>query len=149
MQRLRTFSIAFVLLAATFCQGRDLAVVVHKSNTTSSVTSAELEKLLKCARPNWPDGKKVRVFMTDPGSADNRMLLQRIYKMMPAEVKTLLDTHKTEIQVVSSDDVILTMVSENPAALGIVNVYSITSQVKVLKVDDKLPMEQGYLLHGN
>ena len=34
-------------------------------------------------------------------------------------------------------------------AIGAVNVYSINSAVKVLRVDGKLPLEQGYLLHGN
>lgn len=148
MKRARA-SIAIVLLAATLCQARDLAVVVNKSNATTSVTGADLEKLLKAGTPNWPDGRKVKVFLTDPGSTDNKTILQRVYKMAPPEVKSLLDAHKAEIQVVGSDDLVMMMVSENPGALGIVNVYSITSQVKVLKVDDKLPMEQGYLLHGN
>ena len=142
-------SIAIVFFAATLCQARDLAIVVNKSNATASVTGTELEKLLKAGTPNWPDGKKVKVFLTDPGSTDNKTILQRVYKMAPAEIKSLLDAHKAEIQVVGSDDLVLMMVSENPGALGIVNVYSITSQVKVLKIDDKLPMEQGYLLHGN
>ena len=147
VKRARVF-IAIVFLA-TLCQARDLAIVVNKSNTTVSVTGVELEKLLKAGTPNWPDGKKVKIFLTDPASADNKTILQRVYKMAPAEIKTLLDAHKAEIQVVGSDDLVLMMVNENPGALGIVNVYSITSQVKVLKIDDKLPMEQGYLLHGN
>ena len=149
MQRVRVISIAVVLLAATICQARDLAIVVNKSNATAKVSAAELEKLLKATTSSWPDGKKVRVFLTDPGAADNRTILQRVYKMAPAEIKGLVDAHKADIQIVASDDLVLTMVSENPGAIGIVNVYSITSQVKVLKVDEKLPMEQGYLLHGN
>jgi ABC-type phosphate transport system substrate-binding protein len=149
MKRVRTFSVAVLLMAATLCQARDLAIVVNKSNATASVTGAELERLLKAGTSNWPDGKKVKVFLTDPSSTDNKTILQRVYKMAPAEIKTLLDAHKAEIQVVASDDLVLMMVSENPGAIGIVNVYSITSQVKVLKIDDKLPMEQGYLLHGN
>lgn len=149
MQRARAISIAIVLFAATVCQARDLAIVVNKSNTTAKVSAADLEKLLKAATASWPDGKKVKVFLTDPGSADNRTILQRVYKMAPAEIKSLLDAHKADIQIVASDDIVLMMVSEHPGAMGIVNVYSITSQVKVLKIDDKLPMEQGYLLHGN
>jgi len=149
MQRVRALSIAVVLLAATLCQARDLAIIIHKSNSTTTVTAADLEKLLKTTTPAWPDGKKVKVFLTDPGSPESRNILQHVYKMAPAEIKSLIDAHKADIQVVSSDDIVLMMVSENPGAIGIVNVYSITSQVKVLKVDDKLPMEQGYLLHGN
>jgi len=150
MHRVRAFSFLFVLLTAPFCLARDLAVVVNKSNPTTSVTTAELEKLLKAATPNWPDGRKVRVFMTDPASSENRMILPRAYgKMTAAEIKSFAEAHKPDIQIVSSDEIVLTMVDNNPGAIGVVNVYSINSQVKVLKVDDKLPMEQGYLLHGN
>lgn len=149
MLRVRAISIALVLFASTLCQARDLAIVVNKSNTTAKVSAADLEKLLKAATANWPDGKKVKLFLTDPGSADNKTILQRVYKMAPAEIKSLLDAHRADIQIVASDDIVLTMVSENPGAMGVVNVYSITSAVKVLKIDEKLPMEQGYLLHGN
>lgn len=153
MHRIRVFYLALTLLAAPYCSARDLAIVVNKSNATSNVTAAELEKLLKATLQNWPDGKRVKVFLTDPagsqGSADSRMILQRVYKMKPGEIQSLADAHKADIQVVGSDEVVLTMVDNNAGAIGIVNVYSIDSRVKVLKVDAKLPMEQGYLLHGN
>jgi ABC-type phosphate transport system substrate-binding protein len=161
MRPIRVLYFALVLLAAPFCMARDLAIVVNKSNTTSSVTAAELEKLLKTAVQNWPDGKRVKVFLTDPGfdnsglsnasqgSAESKMILQRAYKMKPEEIKSLVDAHKADIQVVGSDEIVLTMVDNNPGAIGIVSVYSINSHVKVLKVDEKLPMEPGYLLHGN
>jgi ABC-type phosphate transport system substrate-binding protein len=149
MLRVRIFYLAAVLFSATLCQARDLAVVVNKSNSTASVSTADLQKLLKAATPSWPDGRKVRIFLTDPGSGENKSILQRFYEMAPAEIKSLADAHKADVQIVGSDEIVLTMVSENPGAIGLVNVYSITSQVKVLKVDGKLPMEQGYLLHGN
>jgi hypothetical protein len=34
-------------------------------------------------------------------------------------------------------------------AVGVVDVYSINSSVVVMKIAGKLPMEPGYLLHGN
>jgi len=148
MHRVRACCIAFVLLAAPLCNARDLAVIANKTNSTTNLTAAELEKLLKAAAP-WPDGKKVRVFLTDPESADRKALLQRVYKMTPEEIKAFAEAHKADIQIVASDEIVLTMVDNNPGAIGIVNVYSINSQVKVLKVDEKLPMEAGYLLHGN
>jgi ABC-type phosphate transport system substrate-binding protein len=126
-----------------------LAIVVNNSNPASKVTAAELEKLLKAGVKNWPDGRRVKVFLTDPDSADNRIMLSRAYKMKPEEIRSFADAHKADIEVVASDDIVLTMVDSNPGAIGIVNVYSINSHVKVLKVDEKLPMEQGYLLHGN
>ena len=149
MRRIRGFYLTLVLFTAPLCLARDLAIIVNKSNATSKVTAADLEKLLKTTVQNWPDGKRVKVFLTDPSSADSKMILQRVYKMRPEEIKSLAETHKVDIQVVASDDVVLTMVHSNPGAIGIVNVYSINSHVKVLKVDEKLPLEQGYLLHSD
>jgi len=140
---------ALLLFASPLCLGRDLAVVVNSANPTSALTSAELVKLLKAEVQSWPDGRSVRVFLTDPGSADTRMILQRAYKMAPEEIRSLVSAHKAEIEVVGADEIVLKMVDNNPGAIGIVNVYSINSHVKVLKVDDKLPLEPGYLLHGN
>jgi ABC-type phosphate transport system substrate-binding protein len=148
MRWVRTFYIAVVLISATFCQARDLAVVVNKSNSTTSLSAADLQKLLKAVTSTWPDGRRVRIFLTDSGSAENRSILQRFYEMAPGETKNL-QAHKADIQIVGSDEIVLTMVNENPGAIGLVNVYSITSQVKVLKVDGKLPLEPGYPLHGN
>jgi ABC-type phosphate transport system substrate-binding protein len=142
------FYIAIVLFSATLCPARDLAVVVNKNNSTSSVSAADLQKLLKAATSNWPDGRKVQIFLTDPGSPENKPILQRLYAMDPADIKSLR-VHKVDIKIVGSDDIVLTMVNENPGAIGLVNVYSITSQVKVLKIDGRLPLEPGYPLHGN
>ena len=148
MLRTRTLSLALFLFAAQLSFARDLAVIINKANATSTVTAADLEKLLKLAAP-WPDSKKVKIFLTDPNSAETKNVLPRAYKITPAEIKSLAEAHKADIQIVGSDDLVLTMVDNNPGAIGIVNVYSINSQVKVLKIDGKLPMEQGYLLHGN
>lgn len=148
MLRTRILSLALIVLAAQLSFARDLAIVINKANAASTVTAADLEKLLKLGSP-WPDGKKVKIFLTDPNSAETKNILPRAYKITPAEIKSLADAHKAEIQIVGSDDLVLTMVDNNPGAIGIVNVYSINSQVKVLKIDGKLPMEQGYLLHGN
>ena len=140
---------ALILLAVPLCLARDLAVIVDKGNNSSAVTAAELEKLLKVVQPEWPNGKKVKVILSDPSSSDTAVILQRIYKMPPDKIKSFLDAHKAEIEVAGSDDVVLKLVANTPGAIGIVNVYSINSSVKVLKVDDKLPLEPGYALHGN
>jgi hypothetical protein len=149
MFRPRTLFFALILCAAQLCFARDLAIVVNKGNSTSTISAPDLEKLLKLELPSWPDGKKVKIFLTDPGSVESRTTLPRVYKITPAEIRALADAHKADIQIVNSDDIVLAMIDNHPGAIGIVNVYSINSQVKVLKIDGKLPMEPGYLLHGN
>lgn len=149
MPRLLTRCLAMVLLGSALCQARDLAVVVNRSNSASQLTAADLEKLLKAGTKNWPDGTRLEVFLSGPDSPDNRVILQRAFKAKPEEIENVIGAHKANIRIVSSDDAVLTLVGTNPGAIGIVNVYSINSRVKVLKVDGKLPMEPGYLLHGN
>ena len=37
----------------------------------------------------------------------------------------------------------------SPGAIGVVDVYNITSGVKVIKIDDKQPFDPGYILKGH
>jgi hypothetical protein len=106
-------------------------------------------KLIKTDSPKWPDGTKVVIILGDPGSPESRFLLERVFKVAPAEENAFLEAHKDTILVLRSDDLVLKTVAGHPGAIGVVNVYSINSAVKVLRVDGKLPLEQGYLLHGN
>jgi len=53
------------------------------------------------------------------------------------------------IVVVESDEGVLKKVESTPGAVGLVDVYSISGAVTVLKVGGKLPLQPGYPLHGN
>jgi ABC-type phosphate transport system substrate-binding protein len=142
--------IAVITVALScLCAARDIAVVVDKTNGAASLSTADLTKMLKTATRAWPDGRKVTVFLSDPASADMKLVLQKVYGMSVDEVKAFAASHRGEVIVVGSDELVLKAVQTNPGALGVVNVYSINSGVKVLKVDGKLPLESGYLFHGN
>jgi len=53
------------------------------------------------------------------------------------------------VKIVDSEADLLRTVEATPGAVGIVDVYSINSSVKVLRVDGKLPFDLGYALKGN
>ena len=53
------------------------------------------------------------------------------------------------IIVANTDADVIKTVSAVPNSIGIVDIYSITGAVSVVKVDGKLPLEPGYLLHYN
>ena len=131
------------------CAARDIAVIVDKTNTAASLSTSDLTKLLKANTKTWPDGKKVTIFLSDPNSADMKLVLQKVYGMSVNEVKAFASAHRGDVIVVNSDELVLKAVQTNPGAIGVVNVYSINSGVKVLKVDGKLPLESGYPFHGN
>ena len=63
------------------------------------------------------------------------------------EFKALLAAHKTGVIIVPSEEELLKSVESIPGAVGLVDVYSINGTcARVLKVDGKLPLEQGYFL---
>jgi hypothetical protein len=58
-------------------------------------------------------------------------------------------TDRPAIIVTNSDEEVIRKVESVPGAVGLVDVYSITGTVKVVKIGGKLPLEAGYPLHGN
>jgi ABC-type phosphate transport system substrate-binding protein len=63
-------------------------------------------------------------------------------------VKALIAENKQSFVIVSTDADVVKAVQANPNAIGLTDVYSITSGVNVLKLDGKMPLEPGYELHG-
>ena len=144
-----------VLASTTVAVCKDLALITHKSNATTSVTMPELVKMCKGQTNRWPDGKPVVFILRDPGSSDMHMVLEKVYNMSRSEVMKAIATanhgrmNHPAIMVVDSDDALLDRVEATPGAVGLVDVYAITGGVRVLKVGGKLPLESGYPLHGN
>ena len=150
--------INIVLLIGAGCSlatARDLAVVSNKSNGLSAMTLPELVKVCKAQTNRWPDGKPVTIIMRGPAAPEMKVVLEKVFELQEAQVKELIAsanhgrTNHPAIMVVDSDEDLVNKVASIPGAVGIVDVYSINSSVSVVKIAGKLPLEPGYLLHGN
>ena len=130
-------------------QAKQLAIVADKANATSNLTAAELVKIFTAHSRSWPDGKAITVVMRDPSSADMQLVLRRVLNMTAEQAHSFVLAHRDAIMVANSDDAVLRFVSTSPGAIGVVDLYSLTQDVNVVKIDGKLPVEQGYLLRGN
>ena len=139
----------FVSLSVVGAQAKQLAVVVNKANTTTNLSAADLAKIFKLENRKWADGTNVILILRDPSTPEMQTALQKLYKMTADEFKTLLATHRGSILIVKSEEELLRFVSATPGAIGLVDVFSISSGINVIKVDGKLPLEPGYLLRGN
>jgi ABC-type phosphate transport system substrate-binding protein len=145
----------FVILGASLASARDIALVSNKSNAVGALTVTDLVKLCKAQTTHWPDGKPVTFVMRSPSSPEMRVILEKVYGMSENELNSLIVTSNhgrpahPAIMVVTSDDELLNKVASTPGAIGVVDVYSINSSVAVVKIAGKLPLEPGYLLHGN
>jgi len=152
----RVLAAALIMVGWTaVAQGKDLALISNKSNEVVAITLPELVKVCKGQLGSWPNGKAVTFITRDPAAPDMKLLLEKVYGMSKDEVKAAIAsanhgrTNHAAIVVVESDEAVVKKVESIPGAVGLVDVYSISGGVTVLKVGGKLPLEPGYPLHGN
>jgi len=139
-----------------FCaaaNAKDVAVVVNKSNAVKSVSFADLNRIFKLKTRNWNSGRDILLVVRDPASSAMKLPLRKL-NISAADIKDLIASSRAHsdalaVMVVQSDEVLVKAVATNPGAIGLVDVYSITSAISVLRIDGKLPLEPGYALHGN
>lgn len=148
--------ILFLFLAsAGAAAARDLAVVSNKSNAVAAIPVSDMVKICKGQTGRWPDGKSVTFIMRSPSVPEMRLVLEKLYEAPEAQVKEIVANANhgrmghPAIMIVDSDEDLVNKVASIPGAVGVVDVYSINSSVSVVKLAGKLPLEPGYLLHGN
>jgi hypothetical protein len=152
----RVFAVVLIVFMwSAVAAARDLAVVTSKDSHVQELAMADLVKICKGQNSRWPDGRPVSFIMRDPGDPEMKQALEKIYGMSKDQVTALIATanhgraNHPAIEIASSDEDLVKRVGATPGAIGIVDVYSITSSVSVVKLGGKLPLEPGYPLHGN
>jgi ABC-type phosphate transport system substrate-binding protein len=145
----------FIMIGASLAAARDIALVSNKSNAVGALTVTDLVRLCKAQTSHWPNGKPVTFVMRSPSAPEMKIILEKVYGMSENELNSLIVTSNRgrpahpAILVATSDDELLDKVASTPGAIGVVDVYSINSSVAIVKIGGKLPLEPGYLLHGN
>jgi hypothetical protein len=135
--------------SGTFSAVKKMAVVVAADSQLPDVTLTELTKLCKGTQKTWPDGRSFTLVLKDPTSPEMHVAVQKLFGVAPAEAKAIIikiNESRPLIKIVASDDDVFRAVTSTPGALGILDVYSINSAVKVLHIDGKLPFDIGYAL---
>jgi hypothetical protein len=131
---------------------KNWAMVVAPGSKLQDVSLADLTKLCKGTQKSWPDGKSFTLVVHNPDAPEMRGALQKIFGVNDSDLKPVLaklnETHPI-LKVVDSDEELIRTVGSTPGAVGLLDVYSINSAVKVLRVDGKLPFDAGYSLKGN
>ena len=146
-------AILFVLICAPAVPAiKNMAVVASAGSKLADVPLAELVKYCKGSAKAWPDGRSFVIVLKNPDLPEMRVALQKLFGGGASEARIAIaklnETRQAAI-IVESDDDLLHAVDTTPGAVGIIDVYSINSSVKVLRVDGKLPFDVGYALKGN
>lgn len=140
--------IACTLAFSSLLEAKQLAVVADSENPTVNVSAADLQKIFNLHTRNWADGKAVIVVMRDPSAREMQLVLRKLLNMTPEQASSFVQAHKGAVVVADTDEAVIRFVAANRGAIGVVDLYSLTKDVRVVKVDGKLPVEQGYLLRG-
>jgi ABC-type phosphate transport system substrate-binding protein len=150
--------LGLLLMVASWSAGaaaKDLALVSNKTNNVTDLSMPDLIKICKGQTNRWPKGGPVTFFSRSPDSPEMKLVLEKVYGMSKDEVRALIvaanhgRTNHPAIVVVDSEKAVLEAVESTPGAVGLVDVYSITGGITVLRVEGKLPLEAGYPLHGS
>jgi hypothetical protein len=145
----------FLAISVSLATARDLALVSNKANSVSTITLPDLVKVCKGQTSRWPNGKSVTFIMRSPAAPEMRLLLEKVYEVPEALAKDIIASANRgrmgdpAVMIVDSDEDLVNKVASIPGAMGVVDVYAINSSVAVVKLGGKLPLEPGYLLHGN
>ncbi|MGA7079956.1 MAG: substrate-binding domain-containing protein [Terriglobales bacterium] len=138
-----------LLSAPGLVQAKQLIIVADKDSTTTNLTASELAGMFNARIRTWQDGKPVIVVMRDPATEDAQLVLRRILNMTSDQARAFIQSHHGVIVIAASDDEIVHIVSSTRGAIGVIDLYSLTKDVNVVKIDGKLPLQPGYLLKGN
>jgi hypothetical protein len=150
--------IAALLCAASMIVGsssaaiKNMAVVISAGSKLSDVPLADLVKLCKGTQKSWVDGKNFLLVVKNPEAPEMHVVAQKLFVDAGGDIRgaiAKMNESRATIKIVGSDEELLRIVEATPGAVGIIDVYSINSSVKVLRVDGKLPFDAGYTFKGN
>ena len=131
---------------------KNMAIVTSASSKVNDVALADLAKFCKGATKAWPDGKNFSMVIKSPDAPEMHGVVQKLFGATGSDAKVAiakLNESRIVVRVVDSDEELLKAVESTPGAIGVVDVYSINSSVKVLRIDGKLPFDVGYALKSN
>ena len=130
------------------------AVLVHKSNPLDSLTAEQLRGILLGEAGRW-SGRRITIVERESTNPAFQKMLRQILRMSENDYRRALMAAEFRgesaplIKVLNTDDGAWKFVFNVPTAIAIVNavpVGMLPPQVKVLRIDGKLPGEPDYVL---
>lgn len=133
-------------------QGLAVAVMVHADRPTTGVSLAELRALLMLERQFWPDGSRVVLMLPASSSPAKAVLLEQVYGMSDAALRRYWTARLFQGAIpaipssLKTTSAAVTAVRQAPGALAAAPASEVPGDIRVLKIDGKLPGERGYPL---
>ncbi len=122
-----------------------IAIITNKANSTNDLKSSLLANIYKGRTGKWPDGQKI--FVVDRLS-DSEIRFQFYKIVLDSKPTKKFLKPKSPItfmpMTLKADKSSRKLISRIPNAIGYIYLSSVNDKVKVLKVNGKLPGDEGY-----
>jgi hypothetical protein len=129
-----------------------VAIVVNPGTPVESLTLAEVRKVFLGERQFWPSNLRVTLLVRAPVAREREVLLQKIYQMSEAQYRQYWIAKIFRAEITSGPKIVFSTAMTNelvaaiPGAIGSTMADEATPGLKVLRIDGKLPGENGYPL---
>jgi ABC-type phosphate transport system substrate-binding protein len=147
---------AFLPVTNVFAQDGEaqspLAIVVHKDSKIENLSLQDLRKIFLADQQFWPDRSRIILLVRAPKSDERDFVLNTIYQMDEAQFRQywIAKMFRAEVprgpKIVFSTDMTRELVVAIPGSISFLNAQEVTDDVRVLRVDGKLPADDGYPL---
>jgi len=148
-------AVVFVLIVVFITDVHaNIAVIVNKLNPVSDISYNELKQILEARKQYWDKGEKITLIFKPITSFETLILIDRIYKINYEDFDKywFLKVYEQKIlefpKILNSTGTINILVSEIPGAIAFIDVNDVSKRgnIKMLKINGKMPEEKGYPL---
>lgn len=143
---------ALAALLALPAASADIAVLVRPDASVSSLSFADLRKILLGERQFWTPSLRVTLLMRAPGAREREVLLKTVYQMSEAQYRQywIAKVFRAEAaagpRVVYSNQMAAEVAASVPGSVAFVDAAEAPKNLTVVRIDGKLPGERGYPL---
>jgi len=129
-----------------------IAVIVNKSNPVSDISYSKFKQILEARKQYWDNGEKITLIFKPVASHETRLLIDKIYKIKYEEFEKywFLKLYENKVmefpKILNSSSTINILVSEISGAIAFIDVNEVSTHgnIKVLRINGKMPNEDSY-----
>ena len=129
-----------------------LAIVVHKDTDIDNLSMTELRNIFLANQQFWPNRSRIILLVRAPLSDERDFVLNTIYRMDEAQFRKywIAKMFRAEVprgpKIVFSTGMTRDLVVAIPGSISFLRADQVTDDVKLIRIDGKLPSDDGYPL---
>ena len=130
-----------------------VAIVVHPQVDIDDLSLAQLKSIFLAEQQHWQDRSRITLLVRAAIAPERDLVLTEIYGMSEDRYRQywIAKMFRSEVasgpKIVFSTDMLRDLVTVIPGSIGFVPVSGVGPDLKVIRIDGKLPGDDGYPLN--